>query len=71
MKTALRIMLDAVNEKKWNADSLLKKLGRVQRIDLHVGMVQEIWYVNHQKMIDDVLAVIGMKDLFVGKLRMT
>lgn len=71
MKTALRIMLDAVNEKKWNADSLLKKLGRVQRIDLQVGMVQEIWYVNHQKMIDDVLAVIGMKDLFVGKLRMT
>jgi transposase len=29
LKTALRIMLDAVNEKKWNADSLLKKLGRV------------------------------------------
>lgn len=71
LKTALRIMLDAVNEKKWNADSLLKKLGRVQRIDLQVGMVQEIWYVNHQKMIDEVLAAIGMKDLFGGKLRMT
>lgn len=71
LKTMLRTMLDDVHDTRWNTECLLKKLGRVQRIDLQVGNEQEIWYVNHQKVIDDVLVTIGMKDLFMGKVRMT
>jgi transposase len=71
LKTVLRVMLDSAKDEKWNVEVLLKRLGRVHRVDLQKDTEREIWYTGLQKKTQAVLEEIGMKDLFGDKVRNT
>ncbi len=49
LKTALRVMLETEGKKEMSAEELLKKLGRVHRVDLQKDTEREIWYTGLQK----------------------
>jgi len=50
---------------------LLKKLGRVHRVDLQKYTEREIWYTGLQKKTQAVLERIGMRGIFGTNVRET
>jgi transposase len=68
LKVVLRtLLLKVKDKKKWTVTVLLKKLQRVERVDLLVGDTKEIWYVNLQQKTCDVLEEIGMGNLLPSR----
>lgn len=71
LKTALRVMLETEGKKEMSAEELLKKLGRVHRVDLQKDTEREIWYTGLQKKTQAVLERIGMRGIFGTNVRET
>jgi len=64
-------MLETEGKKEMSAEELLKKLGRVHRVDLQKNTEREIWYTGLQKKTQAVLEKIGMRGIFGTNVRET
>jgi hypothetical protein len=64
-------MLETEGKKEMSAEELLKKLGRVHRVDLQKDTEREIWYTGLQKKTQAVLERIGMRGIFGTNVRET
>jgi len=72
IKVAMRtMMMKNLKNAEITPEFLLKKLSRVQKIDLWVGDSRETWFVNIQKKTINMLEEMGFDSLFVGKVRPT
>lgn len=54
-----------------STEELLKKLGRVHRVDLQKDTEREIWYTGFQKKTQALLERIGMRGIFGTNVRET
>jgi len=69
LKVALRTMMTAVkSESKLTPETLLKKLQRVEQVDIHIGDDIGIRFANLQKKTNAILNEMGMSHLFEEKL---
>jgi len=70
IKVAMRtMMMENLKNTVISPELLLKKLSRVQKIDLWVGDSKETWFVNIQKTTLKMLEEMGFESLFVGRVR--
>lgn len=70
LKVVLRTFLLRLNKKPdISAEMLLKKLARVQKVELWVDNSKESWYVNMQKKTLSILEDMGFETIFEGKIR--
>lgn len=71
IKVALRTMMKkSLKNSNVTPELLLKKLSRVQKIEMWVEDSKETWFVNIQKKTMKMLEEIGFDSLFNGKVRM-
>ena len=68
LKVGLRTMMTCVKSgKKWSPETLLKKLQRVEQVDIHIGDDMKVRFVNLQQKTNEALVDIGMSHLFENK----
>jgi len=63
------MMMENLKNTVISPELLLRKLSRVQKIDLWVGDSKETWFVNIQKTTLKMLEEMGFESLFVGMVR--